>query len=252
MNLQLASTPEHLSIQLGACKAQLNWVEAAQLRESLARCLTGCLQSTQPKTANSLKQLIKLRPLAEALPSLEDTSLQAVLKDYPKDHLVNLVRYLRAEQSGTSEKIFAQLSRRAAEQLADDLAHKAPVPLHQVLPALAALEKPLAQQGVHVGINHKSRDYLQRLGQLPKSALAQLLVSLSPRSQTQLLILSEQLGITEIELRCRQIIQPDEKKVRSKADQNPLDEQEIRSLMALISKELKRLREDSNRAGRHA
>jgi len=252
MKPNLTSTPDQLNLQLGPCTAQLSWHEAAELRNTLAERLKGYLQKPQPEADKNQKQLVKLQPLAEALSSLENTQLQAVLKAYPKPQLVTLVRYLRAEQPGISEKIFAQLSRRAAEQLSDELALQGPTPLHQVVPALAALEPPLAKQGVYVGINHKAREYLQRLGQLPKPALAQLLDKLPATAQAQLLEVSQQLDTPEIASRCKQVIQPELLQQFKKTNPEKLGEQEVRELMALVSKELKRLRDANSRSRTHA
>lgn len=252
MKPNLTSTPNQLNLQLGPCTAQLSWQEAVELRNLLAERLAGYLENAQPQAENNKKQLLKLQPLADALASLENIPLQAVLKAYPKAQLVTLVRFLRAEKPGISEKIFAQLSRRAAEQLSDELAQKGPTPLHQVLPALVALEQPLAQQGVYVGINQKAREYLQRLGQLPKPALSQLLDKLPSTAQAQLLEVSRQLDTPEIESRCRQVIQTERLQEFKKDSPTKLDEQQVRKLMALVSKELKRLRDDTSRSKTHA
>jgi|GEM_PF-2124621 hypothetical protein len=252
MKPNLTSTPDQLNLQLGPCTAQLSWKQAAELRNLLAERLTGYLQNARPEADKNKKQLVKLQPLADALSSLENIQFQEVLKAYPKQQLAALVRFLRAEHPGVSEKIFAQLSRRAAEQLSDELAQKGPTPLHQVIPALAALEQPLAKQGVYVGINHKAREYLQRLGQLPKPALAQLLDKLPDTAQTRLLQVSQQLDTPEIESRCRQVIPTELLPVTAKTSPEKLDEQEVRELMALVSKELKRLRDAGSRSKTHA
>lgn len=252
MKPNLTSTPDQLNLQLGPCRAQLSWHEAAELRGILAERLKDFLHQARPEADKNHKQLVKLQPLTEALATLENTQLQAILKAYPKSQLVTLVRFLRAEHPGISEKVFAQLSRRAAEQLSEELALQGPTPLHQVVPALAALELPLAKQGIHVGINHKAREYLQRLGQLPKPALAQLLARLPATAQSRLLATTRQLDTPEIESRCRQVMQPELLQELGKGNSDKLDEQEVRELMALVSKELKRLRDTNNRGRAHA
>lgn len=251
MKPYLTTQGEQLTLDFGACTAQFSWAEAEAFRASLVDCLEDCLQQAPPKTATYIKQLNQLRPLAEALSSLENLALQTLLQEYPRTQLVSLIRYLRCEQPGVSEKIFSLLSRQTARQLTQDLDASSPLPLHQVLPALMALEQPLAQQGVYIGINQKARDYLQRLGQLPQATLEQLIKRLPHSAQDQLLTASQQLNLPDIEQACRQY-HTQTTQANTQAASERLNEQAMYSLMALVSQEFKRLREASNGSSHYA
>ncbi|WP_114417724.1 FliG C-terminal domain-containing protein [Marinospirillum perlucidum] len=247
MKPQLITTDDELYLELGPCSARFTQSEAEAFRDLLATKLGYFLEQPAPSTDAREKRLKQLQPLAEALEKLEDRQLQNTLKAYPKSQLVTLIRFLRAQLPGISERIFSLLSRRTAQQLGEELEVQGPVPLSQVLPALESLEPLLATEGVFTGIHQKARDYLERLGQLPLPAFQQFLQELPSASRLQLLDLTDQLALTQVNQRCREGLDSSFKRQQETSDKR-LNEQEIRQLMSEISHLLKKLRSSSYRS----
>ncbi|SFC19166.1 FliG C-terminal domain-containing protein [Marinospirillum celere] len=247
MKPELTATAEHIRLALGNCKARLTADQANNLRDQLASQLRLYLEQPSSEVKKNQKKLSRLEPLAQALAQLESRQLQSLLLTYPKHHLVALIRYARAQLPGVSEQIFAQLSKRAADQVSEELALRGPVPLHQLLPALEALEGPLSKEGLLFGTQLKARDYLQRLAQLPANRLKQLLQKLPPKAVEQLLAIAQQLDTPEIAAFCKEALKPGAQPPASK-----LDENQIRLVMALVSRELKKLKESDRWSSSHA
>lgn len=106
----------------------LNFVD----RTNEARII-GEIEETFPNMAEEIKSLMFT---FEDLKKIDDKSMQAILKEVPRDQLVITMKSASAE---VKEKIFKNISKRAAEMINDDLSSMGPVKLKDV-------EK--AQQGV--------------------------------------------------------------------------------------------------------
>lgn len=88
--------------------------------------IIGEIQETFPNMAEQIKSLMFT---FEDLKKLDDKSMQAILKEVPRDQLVMA---LKSGSQEIKEKIFKNISKRAAEMINDDLSAMGPVKLKDV------------------------------------------------------------------------------------------------------------------------
>nr|PZN78646.1 MAG: flagellar motor switch protein FliG [Pseudomonadota bacterium] len=139
---------------LGGAKAAANIINFLDAAEENA--IISEIAKSDEALATRIQDLIFM---FDDLVELDDRSMQELLRNVPSDRLVIA---LKAADEDLKQKIFKNMSQRAAEMLRDDLEARGPVRLSEVEAAqkeIIAIARRLAESGV-ISLSGKTEEYV--------------------------------------------------------------------------------------------
>lgn len=191
-----------------------------------------------------------LHKLLNVLPSLPENRAQPVLDQLKKPERIQLLWLAHQENWSELEHWLLQHLNDKAERLTEQRKQCPPQPiwirlaLARRVESLLALRQPTPEPAADASpaLNDKARLFLKGIGELPASLLQMLLKRLSREHLMQLLAAARKLQVPGLVQRLETILPG--RLFQQLLLQNPanLEATELRSLMAQLSQELKRLK----------
>lgn len=148
------NTTKFKSSTVGGHKAAANILNAMETARE-----TELIEAINKVDANLGQRIQELMFVFDDLAGLDDRSMQTLLRDISTERLVIA---LKGSEPGVREKIFANMSKRAADMLRDDLEVKGPVKLSEVDAAqkeILAVARRLADAG-QISLGGGGEDYV--------------------------------------------------------------------------------------------